>query len=92
VRAQMESGIAYGLGAALYGAITLEGGVVQQANFDRYRTLRMNDMPVVEVHIVPSSETPTGVGEPGLPPIAPAVANAVTALTGKSVRSLPLRA
>ena len=92
VRAQMESGIAYGLGAALDGAITLEGGVVQQANFDRYRTLRMNDMPVVEVHIVPSSEAPTGVGEPGLPPIAPAVANAVAALTGKPVRRLPLRA
>jgi isoquinoline 1-oxidoreductase beta subunit len=65
---------------------------VQQANFNRYRTLRMNDMPVVEVHIVPSSEPPTGVGEPGLPPIAPAVANAVAALTGKPVRSLPLRA
>ncbi len=92
VRAQMESGIAYGLGAALYGAITLEGGVVQQANFDRYRTLRMNDMPVVEVHIVKSSEPPTGVGEPGLPPIAPAVANAVASITGKPVRRLPLRA
>jgi len=92
VRAQMESGIAYGLGAALYGAITLEGGVVQEANFDRYRTLRMNDMPVVEVHIVPSSEPPTGVGEPGLPPIAPAVANAVASITGKPVRRLPLRA
>ena len=92
VRAQMEGGIAYGLGAALYGAITLDGGVVQQANFDAYRTLRMSDMPVVEVHMVPSTESPTGVGEPGLPPIAPAVANAVAALTGKPVRRLPLRA
>jgi isoquinoline 1-oxidoreductase beta subunit len=92
VRAQMESGIAYGLGAALDGAITLDGGVVQEANFDRYKTLRMHDMPVVEVHFVPSTETPTGVGEPGLPPIAPAVANAVASITGKPVRRLPLRA
>jgi isoquinoline 1-oxidoreductase beta subunit len=92
VRAQMESGIAYGLGAALDGAITLDGGVVQEANFDRYKTLRMHDMPAVEVHFVPSTETPTGVGEPGLPPIAPAVANAVASITGKPVRRLPLRA
>jgi isoquinoline 1-oxidoreductase subunit beta len=92
VRSQMEGGIAYGLGAALYGAITLEGGVVRQANFDSYRTLRMSDMPVVEVHVVPSTEKPTGVGEPGLPPIAPAVANAIAAATGKPVRRLPLRA
>ena len=92
VRAQMESGIAYGLGAALYGAITLDGGVVQEANFDRYKTLRLSDMPVVEVHIVPSAENPTGVGEPGLPPIAPAVANAIASITGKPVRRLPLRA
>jgi isoquinoline 1-oxidoreductase beta subunit len=92
VRAQMESGIAYGLGAALYGAITLDGGVVREANFDRYRTLRLADMPVVEVHIVPSTESPTGVGEPGLPPIAPAVANAIASITGKPERRLPLRA
>jgi isoquinoline 1-oxidoreductase beta subunit len=92
VRAQMEGGIAYGLGAALYGAITLDGGVVQQANFDGYRTLRMSDMPVVEVYMVQSTESPTGVGEPGLPPIAPAVANAIAAATGKPVRRLPLRA
>ena len=92
VRSQMESGIALGLGAALEGAITLEDGVVQQANFDRYRSLRLPDMPVVEVHFVPSTEKPTGVGEPGLPPIAPAVANAIAAVTGKPVRRLPLRA
>jgi len=92
VRAQMEGGIAYGLSAALDGAITLDGGAVQQSNFDRYKVLRMSDMPVVEVHIVPSTEKPTGVGEPGLPPIAPAVANAIAAATGKPVRRLPLRA
>ncbi|MEZ4587228.1 MAG: xanthine dehydrogenase family protein molybdopterin-binding subunit [Gemmatimonadales bacterium] len=90
VAMQMESGIAFGLGAALYGAINLEGGRVVEANFDRYRMLRLPDMPVVEVHTVPSTAAPTGVGEPGLPPIAPAVANALAALTGKPVRRLPL--
>jgi isoquinoline 1-oxidoreductase beta subunit len=91
IRAQMEGGIAFGLGAALYGEITLDGGAVQQTNFDKYRTLRMPEMPVVEVHIVPSAEAPTGVGEPGVPPIAPAVANAVFSLTGRPVRTLPIR-
>ena len=91
IRAQMESGIAYGLTAALYGAITLKDGVVEQSNFDGYAPLRMNEMPPVEVHIVPSAEKPSGVGEPATPVIAPAVANAVFAATGKRVRSLPIK-
>jgi isoquinoline 1-oxidoreductase beta subunit len=91
IRSQMEGGIAFGLSAALYGEITLDRGNVVETNFDRYRQLRMPEMPVVEVHIVPSAEPPTGVGEPGVPPIGPAVANAVFALTGKPVRKLPIR-
>jgi isoquinoline 1-oxidoreductase beta subunit len=91
IRAQMEGGIAYGLSAALYGEVTLDKGAVQQTNFHQYRVLRLPEMPVVEVHIVPSAEAPTGVGEPGVPPIAPAVANAVFALTGRPVRKLPIR-
>ncbi|HUL55362.1 MAG TPA: molybdopterin cofactor-binding domain-containing protein, partial [Usitatibacter sp.] len=91
VEAQVQSAIAYGLGAALYSEITLKDGQVEQANFDSYRVLRMNEMPVVEVHIVQTgADRPTGVGEPGTPPIAPAVANALAALTGKRVRALPL--
>ncbi|MGF1610978.1 MAG: molybdopterin cofactor-binding domain-containing protein [Kiloniellales bacterium] len=89
IKAQMEGGIGYGLGAILHNAITLEGGVVQQTNFDDYLPLRIDEMPRVEVHIVPSSEAPTGVGEPGVPPIGPAVANAVYAATGRRIRSLP---
>ena len=91
VVAQVESGIVYGLSAALYGEITLEGGRVQQSNFDSYPVLRMDEMPAVDVHIVESSEPPTGVGEPGVPPIAPAVTNAIFALTGKRIRRLPIR-
>jgi len=91
IRAQMEGGIAFGLGAALYGEVTLDKGIVQQTNFDRYRVLRMPEMPRVEVYIVPSAEPPTGVGEPGVPPVGPAVANAVFALTGTAVRKLPIR-
>ena len=90
VVAQMESGIVYGLSAALYGKITLKDGKVEQSNFHDYRALRLAEMPVVETHIVPSTEAPTGVGEPGTPPIAPAVANALFALTGNRLRSLPL--
>jgi isoquinoline 1-oxidoreductase subunit beta len=86
---QMESGIAYGLAAAVSGAVTLKDGVVQQSNFHDYQVLRMNQMPKVEVHIVPSTNKPTGVGEPGTPPIAPAVANALAVLTGKTVHDLP---
>ncbi|MCE9522038.1 MAG: xanthine dehydrogenase family protein molybdopterin-binding subunit [Alphaproteobacteria bacterium] len=88
--AQMEGGIGYGLSAALHEAITLTKGEVDQSNFTDYTILRASEMPKVEVHIVPSTEKPTGVGEPGLPPIAPAVANAIFAATGKSVRKLPM--
>lgn len=89
VRAQMEGGIGFGLGAALWSEITLEKGRVVQSNFDDYRTLRIDEMPKVEVHIVPSAEAPTGVGEPGVPPIGPAVANAFFRLTRRRVRRLP---
>ena len=89
IRAQMEGGIGYGLGGALWSEITLVQGRVQQANFDTYRPLRIEDMPEVEVHIVPSQAAPTGVGEPGVPPIAPAVANALFHLIGRRVRRLP---
>jgi isoquinoline 1-oxidoreductase beta subunit len=90
VRAQMQSGIGYGLSAALLGKITLTDGHVDQSNFHQYQVLRINDMPrQVEVHIVPSSNPPSGVGEPGTPPIAPAVANAVRAATGIRLRTLP---
>ncbi|MEO8029424.1 MAG: xanthine dehydrogenase family protein molybdopterin-binding subunit [Gemmatimonadota bacterium] len=90
VRAQLMGGVLFGLSAALFGAITVEKGAIVQGNFDGYRVLRMSEAPVVEVHIVPSSESPKGVGEPGLPPIAPAVANAIFAATGKRVRRLPI--
>jgi isoquinoline 1-oxidoreductase beta subunit len=89
IRAQMEGGIGYGLAAALWSEITLVQGRVQQNNFDGYRPLRIDDMPGVEVHIVPSGAAPTGVGEPGVPPIAPAVANAFFHLSAMRVRRLP---
>jgi isoquinoline 1-oxidoreductase beta subunit len=90
IAAQMESGIVFGLSAALHGAITLKNGRVEQGNFDDYPLLRINEMPRVEVHIAPSREAPGGVGEPGVPPIAPAVANAVFAATGARLRTLPM--
>jgi isoquinoline 1-oxidoreductase beta subunit len=90
VRAQMEGGLGYGLSAALYGAITFKDGAVEQSNFHDYQVLRIDAMPAVEVHIVPSTAQPSGVGEPGVPPIAPAVANALAAATGKRLRKLPL--
>ena len=86
----MESGITFGLSAALFGAITLKNGRVEQGNFNDYTLVRMQDMPRVEVHIIDSSEPPGGVGEPGVPPIAPAVANALFASTGARLRSLPM--
>jgi isoquinoline 1-oxidoreductase subunit beta len=89
ITAQMEGGIGFGLGAVLYGAITLKDGLVEQDNFNNYRVLRMNEMPKVEVHIVQSTEAPTGVGEPGVAPLGPAVANAVFAATGKRIHVLP---
>jgi len=89
IKAQMEGGIGFGLGAALYGAVTLKDGRVEQGNFNDYRVLRMNEAPKVEVYIVPSTENPTGVGEPGVAPIGPAVANAVFAATGRRVYVFP---
>lgn len=91
VEAQMEGGAVYGLSAALHGELTLREGRVQQGNFDAYPVLRLTEMPRVETFIVPSAEKPGGIGEPGVPPIAPAVANAVFTLTGKRLRRLPFR-
>lgn len=91
VAAQMEGGIVFGLTAALYGEITFEGGQTQQSNFNNYSMLRINEMPRVEVHIVPSHESPGGCGEPPVPSIAPAVANAIFAATGKRLRRLPFQ-
>jgi isoquinoline 1-oxidoreductase beta subunit len=90
LKAQMESSISFGLGAALFSEITFKEGQVQQSNFHDYQVLRMKDMPKVEVYIVPSTEKMGGVGEPGLPPVAPAVTNAIFAATGKRIRSLPI--
>jgi isoquinoline 1-oxidoreductase subunit beta len=89
IEAQLQGGIGFGLGAALWGAITLKDGRVEQSNFNDYRVLRMNEMPKVEVYIVPSSEHPTGVGEPGVAPVGPAVANAIFAATGKRIHVFP---
>ncbi|MEP6635775.1 MAG: xanthine dehydrogenase family protein molybdopterin-binding subunit [Acidobacteriota bacterium] len=91
VKAQMEGGIIFGLTAALKDEITLENGRVQQRNFHDYPMLRINEAPEIEVYIVPSTENPTGVGEPGVPPVAPALANAIFAATGKRIRRLPIR-
>jgi isoquinoline 1-oxidoreductase beta subunit len=90
IRAQMEGGIGFGLGAVMRNEITLTKGAVDQANFPDYEPLRITDMPVVEVHIVPSAEPPTGVGEPGVPPVGPALANAIHAATGQRVLRLPM--
>jgi isoquinoline 1-oxidoreductase beta subunit len=90
IRAQMQSAIGYGLAAALHGKITMTDGHVDQTNFHQYTVLRINEMPrEIEIYIVPSTDAPTGVGEPGLPPIAPAVANAVRMATGIKLRKLP---
>jgi isoquinoline 1-oxidoreductase beta subunit len=91
VEHQAEGSVVYGLSAALRGEITVNGGAIVQGNFDAYEPLRMSEMPKVEVHLVPSQEEPGGMGEPALPPIAPAVANAVFAATNERLRSLPLR-
>jgi isoquinoline 1-oxidoreductase beta subunit len=91
VEAQMQSGIIFGLSAALHGELTLKDGRVEQSNFHDYPVLRLNEAPKIEVHIVASTDKMGGCGEPGTPPIAPAVANAVFALTGKRLRQLPLR-
>jgi isoquinoline 1-oxidoreductase beta subunit len=91
VKGQIEGGIIFGLTAALKTEITLEKGRVQQRNFNDYPMVRMFEAPAIEVYIVPSTEHPTGVGEPGVPPVAPAVANAIFAATGKRVRRLPIK-
>jgi len=91
LQAQLDSAIVYGLSAALYGAITIENGRVRQGNFDDYEMLRLADMPVVETVLVPSGGFWGGGGEPGVPPLAPAVCNAICAATGKRIRSLPLK-
>src|SRR5437899_5087291 len=90
VKAQMEGGAVYALTAALYGRITIDRGRVVQSNFHDYPMLRINEMPVVEAHILESNEAPGGLGEPGVPSVAPAVCNAIFALTGKRVRTLPI--
>jgi isoquinoline 1-oxidoreductase subunit beta len=90
IRAQMESGIVFGLTAALYGRISLKAGRVEQGNFHDYPVLRIQEMPDIEVHIVPSTAPPSGTGEPGTPLMAAAVCNALFALTGRRLRSLPL--
>ena len=91
IRSQVEGGIGFALSAVLHGEITLKEGRVEQGNFDGYAPLRINEMPRVEVHIVPSAAPPTGIGEPGVPPVAPAVANAIAAATSKRVHRLPIR-
>jgi isoquinoline 1-oxidoreductase beta subunit len=92
IRAQLEGGTAFGLTAALHGEISFEKGRVKQRNFHDYPLLRINEMPAVETHIVPSDEKMGGVGEPGVPTVAPAVANAIFAACGKRLRRLPIRA
>jgi len=92
IEAQMESGIVFGLSAALFGEITFKEGKVVQGNFNNYKIVRMKHMPQVEVYIMPSQEAMGGIGEPGVPPVAPAVANAIFVVTGKRIRRLPIRA
>jgi len=92
VESQVESGIVYGLSAALWGEVTLEGGRVKQRNFNDYRVLRLHEMPELDVHIIPSDAAPGGLGETAVPPVAPALCNAIFAATGKRLRSLPLSA
>ncbi len=91
IRAQIESAIVYGLTAALKSQITIESGRTLETNFNKFTTLSMKETPLIEVHIVPSTEAPTGIGEPGLPPTAPALANAIFAATGKRIRRLPVQ-
>jgi isoquinoline 1-oxidoreductase subunit beta len=90
VKAQIEGVIIFGITAALYGQITLKNGRVEQSNFDNYQVLRINEAPVVEVHIIKSTEAPGGIGEPGTAAVSPAVANAIFAATGKRIRKLPV--
>ena len=92
IEAQIQSAIIYGLTAALYGEITLKDGRVEQGNFDSYRALRMNEVPAIDVHILPSNEDPGGMGEPGTSGLAPTVVNAIFAATGVRLRKLPIDA
>jgi isoquinoline 1-oxidoreductase beta subunit len=89
--AQIEGGIIFGIGAALWGEVTLKNGRVEQHNFNDYRVLRINEAPLIEVHLVNSTAAPGGIGEPGTIGIAPAMANAIFALTGKRIRKLPIK-
>jgi len=91
IAAQSESSVVYGLSSALHGNITISGGRVKETSFNNYPVLRLDEMPVVEVHIVPSSEKPTGAGELSVPPVTPALCNAIFAATGKRIRRLPIR-
>ncbi len=90
VESQIESGIVYGLSAALWGDITLDAGRVRESNFNTYRVLRSNEMPQLDVHLMASGEAPGGIGEAAVPPVAPAVCNALFAATGKRLRRLPI--
>jgi isoquinoline 1-oxidoreductase subunit beta len=92
VESQLESGIVYGLTAALWGNVTLRGGRVQQRNFNDYRVLRINELPLLDVHVLTSDARPGGVGEVAVPPVAPALCNAIFAATGKRLRTLPIAA
>jgi isoquinoline 1-oxidoreductase beta subunit len=89
IRAQAESAIIYGLSAALKNAITIKNGAVEQTNFTDYDPVRINEAPLIEVHLAPSGDDCGGMGEPALPPLAPAIANAIYAATGKRLRKLP---
>jgi isoquinoline 1-oxidoreductase subunit beta len=90
VQAQLQSGVIFGATAALYGEITLKNGRVEQGNFDTYQMLRMNEAPVIDVHIVKSAEPPGGMGETGTSLIVPAIGNAIFAATGKRLRKMPV--
>jgi len=90
VEQQIRSAIVFGLSAALKGELTIDGGRIQQSNFHQYDVARMDEVPVVDVHIVPSTEAPGGMGEAGVPTIAPAVCNAIFKATGKRIRRLPI--
>ena len=90
IESQLESGIVYGLTAALWGNITLRAGQVQQRNFNDQRVLRMNELPVLDVHVIASDARPGGIGEVAVPPVAPSICNAIFAATGKRLRSLPI--
>jgi isoquinoline 1-oxidoreductase beta subunit len=91
VLAQLQGAVNYGLSMAMLGNITIKKGTVQQNNFYDYPVLQMDRTPDIEAHIIPSSASPTGIGEVGVPPIAPAIGNAIFALTGKRVRKLPFQ-